>query len=51
MDQDSVKLGLLMETAQTHQRLAEAAIEKLSEHTQALEVVARDQSSARSSMR
>ena len=43
MDQDSVKLGLLMETAQTHQRLAEAAIEKLSEHTQALEAVARDQ--------
>jgi hypothetical protein len=43
MDQDSVKLGLLMETAQTHQRLAEAAIQKLSEHTQALEAVARDQ--------
>jgi len=43
MDQDSVKLGLLMETAQTHQKLAEAAIEKLSEHTQALEAVARDQ--------
>jgi len=43
MDQDSVKLGLLMETAQTHQRLAEAAIEKLSEHTQALEAMARDQ--------
>jgi len=32
-----------METAQTHQKLAEAAIEKLSEHTQALEAVARDQ--------
>lgn len=43
MDQDGVKLGLLMETAQTHQKLAEAAIEKLSEHTQALEAVARDQ--------
>lgn len=43
MDQDSVKLGLLMETAQTHQRLAEATIEKLSQHTQALETVARDQ--------
>lgn len=43
MDQDSVKLGLLMETAQTHQKLAEAAIEKLSQHTQALEAVARDQ--------
>jgi hypothetical protein len=43
MDQDSVKLGLLMESAQTHQKLAEAAIEKLSEHTQTLEAVARDQ--------
>ena len=43
MDQDSVKLELLMETAQTHQKLAEAAIEKLSEHTQAFEAVARDQ--------
>jgi hypothetical protein len=43
MDQDSVKLGLLMETAQMHQKLAEAAIEKLSEHTQALEAVTRDQ--------
>jgi hypothetical protein len=43
MDQDSVKLGLLLETAQTHQKLAEAAIQKLSEHTQALEFVARDQ--------
>ena len=37
MDQDSVKLGLLMETAQTHQKLAEAAIDKLSQHTQSLE--------------
>jgi len=43
MDQDSVKLGLLMETAQIHQKLAESAIEKLSGHTHALEAVARDQ--------
>jgi hypothetical protein len=43
MDQDSVKLGLLMETAQTHQKLAEAAIEKLSQHTQSLEAAVRDQ--------
>ena len=43
MDQDSVKLGLLMETAQTHQKLAETAIEKLSQQTQSLEAVARDQ--------
>ena len=31
MDQDSVKLGLLMETAERHQKLAEAAISKLDE--------------------
>jgi hypothetical protein len=43
MDQDSVKLGLLMETAQTHQKLAETAIEKLSQHTQSLEGAVRDQ--------
>src|SRR6185437_9192437 len=43
MDQDSVKLGLLVEAAQTHQKLAEAAIEKLNEHTRGLETVARDQ--------
>jgi hypothetical protein len=43
MDQDSVKLGLLMETAQTHQRLAETAIEKLSQHTQSMEGAVRDQ--------
>jgi hypothetical protein len=43
MDQDRVKLGLLMETAQTHQKLAETAIEKLSQHTLSLEAVVRDQ--------
>lgn len=43
MDQDSVKLGLLMETAQTHQKLAETAIEKLSQHTQSLDAAVRDQ--------
>jgi hypothetical protein len=43
MDQDSVKLGLLMETAQTHQKLAETAIEKLNQHILSLEVVTRDQ--------
>ena len=43
MDQDSVKLGLLVEAAQTHQKLAEGAIEKLSRHTQGLETVVRDQ--------
>jgi hypothetical protein len=43
MDQDSVKLGLLMETAQTHQKLAQTAIEKLSQHAQSLEPAVRDQ--------
>ena len=43
VDQDSVKLGLLMETAQTHQKLAETAIEKLGQHTQSLEAAVRDQ--------
>ena len=43
MDQDSVKIGLLIEAAQTHQKLAEAAIEKLSEHAQGLAAMMRDQ--------
>jgi hypothetical protein len=43
MDQDIVKLGALVDAAQTHQKLAEAAIEKLSEHTQGLGAIARDQ--------
>ena len=43
MDQDSVKLGLLMETAQTHQKLAEAAIAKLSEQILGVEAVVRGQ--------
>lgn len=43
MDQDSVKLGLLIEAAQTNQKRAEAAIETLNKHTQGLETVVRDQ--------
>ena len=43
MDQDCVKLGLLIEAAQTHQKLAAAAIEKLNKQTQELEAVVRDQ--------
>jgi hypothetical protein len=43
MDQDSVKLGLLMETAERHQKLAEAAIGKLNEQVRGLEAVVRDQ--------
>ena len=42
MDQDSVKLGLLMETAERQQKLAEAAIGKLNEQAQGLEAVVRD---------
>jgi hypothetical protein len=38
-----MKLGLLMETAQSHQKLAEAAIGKLHEHTQGLEGIVRDE--------
>jgi hypothetical protein len=43
MDGESVKLGLLMETAQGHQKMVEALIEKLKEHTQGLDGVVRDQ--------
>jgi len=43
MDQDSVKIGLLIEAAQTHQKLAEAAIEKLNERAQGLGAVMRDE--------
>ncbi len=43
MDRESVKLGFLMETAQSHQKLAEAAIEKLNEHCQGLEAIVRDE--------
>lgn len=41
MDEDSLKLGLLLETAQTHQKLAEALIEKLKEHTQGIDAAVR----------
>ena len=43
MDEDSVKLGLLIEAAQAHQKVAEAAIERLKEHALGLEVMVRDQ--------
>lgn len=38
-----MKLGLLLETAQTHQKLAETALEKLNKQAQGLEAVMRDQ--------
>ena len=43
MDQATVKLGLLMETAQSHQKLAAAAIEKLDEYSQGLPALLKEQ--------
>jgi hypothetical protein len=43
MDQDSVKLGLLLESAERQQKLAEAAIGKLNEQVQGLQGTVRDQ--------
>ncbi len=38
-----MKFGLLMESAQAHQKLAEAQLEKLRAHTQDLDSVVRDE--------
>ncbi len=43
LDTDTLKFGLLMESAQAHQRLAEAHLEKLKAHTQDLDGVVRDE--------
>jgi hypothetical protein len=43
MDQDNIKLGLLMESAQAHQKLAEAAIAKLNEQAKGFESLATHQ--------
>jgi hypothetical protein len=43
MDDSAVKFGLLMESAQAHQRLAEIHLEKLRAHTQDLDGVVRDE--------
>ena len=43
MDSASLKLGLLMEAAQSHQKLAESAVEKLTAHTEGLEAMFQDQ--------
>jgi hypothetical protein len=40
---DQVSIGLLMEIAQAHQQLAEAALAKLKEHTAGLDAVVREQ--------
>ncbi len=43
MNDETMKCGLLMETAQTHQSLADGALQKLRAHTQDLDVVVRDE--------
>jgi hypothetical protein len=43
LDDDTVKFGLLMESAQAHQKLAETHLEKLRAHTQDLDGVVRDE--------
>jgi hypothetical protein len=42
-DDATVKVGLLMESAQEHQRLAEGQLERLRAHTQDLDLVVRDE--------
>src|SRR5271170_67855 len=43
LDDATMQVGLLMESAQTHQRLAETQLEKLRMHTQDLDGVVRDE--------
>jgi len=43
VDDVTMKFGLLMESAQAHQRLAESQLEKLRAHTQDLDSVVRDE--------
>lgn len=43
MDDATMKLGLLMESAQAHQKLAETHLEKLRAHTEDLDGVVRDE--------
>jgi hypothetical protein len=43
MDESTVKLGLLMESVQAHQKLAETHLEKLQAHTQDLDDIVRDE--------
>jgi hypothetical protein len=43
MDDATLKFGLLMESAQAHQKLAETHLEKLRTHTQDLDGVVRDE--------
>jgi len=43
VDDATMKVGLLMESAQVHQKLAESQLERLRAHTQDLDVVVRDE--------
>jgi hypothetical protein len=43
IDEATMKVGLLMESAQVHQKLAEAQLDKLRAHTQDLDGVVRDE--------
>jgi hypothetical protein len=43
MDDTAMKFGLLMESAQAHQQLAETNLERLRVHTQNLDTVVRDE--------
>jgi hypothetical protein len=43
VNDETMKYGLLMETAQTHQILADAALQRLRTHTQDLDAVVRDE--------
>jgi hypothetical protein len=43
MDETTMKFGLLMESAQTHQKLADAHLERLRAHTQDLDGVVREE--------
>ena len=43
VDETTMKFGLLMESAQAHQKLAETHLERLRAHTQDLDGVVRDE--------
>lgn len=43
VDEETMKFGLLMESAQAHQRLAESHLEKLKAHTQDLDGLVREE--------
>ena len=43
LDDATLKMGLLMESAQTHQKLAEGQLERLRAHTQDLDGIVRDE--------